>query len=146
MAAVDAIIGPDVFVNASVALGTPPDHVVQRILGAHAGETKTTPWVLARVEAMLANVPSFKTEAIRPQLDRIRSLVKLVDEKSEHPADAWERALVAAARAAAVKRVITDHPDLLDKRTVDGIEFVSSEEWLFEQALPPPPPPPARAR
>jgi hypothetical protein len=49
--------------------------------------------------------------------------------------------LVASARAAGYKRVVTDHPDLADKVEEDGIEFLSSEAWLFEQTLPPPPPP-----
>jgi len=37
--------------------------------------------------------------------------------------------------------VLTDHPDLLASKRIQGVEFVSSERWLGEQIAPPPPPP-----
>ena len=38
---VDIILAPDVYVNASVALGSPPEQVVRRVLGKHKGESKS---------------------------------------------------------------------------------------------------------
>jgi hypothetical protein len=35
---------------------------------------------------------------------------------------------------------VTDHPDLLELETSDGVEFMSSEAWLVEAATPPPAP------
>jgi hypothetical protein len=138
----DIVLAPDVYVNASVALGSPPDAVVQRVLGKHKGESKTTPWIMQRVEAILRAVPSFKQDAIKPQIDLIKGFVVMIDEKDQHAVDAWESAMVCAAKAANAKRVVTDHPDLLAKETVDGIDFISTEAWLLEQQMPPPPPPP----
>lgn len=135
------ILGPDVYVNASVALGSPPEQVVQRVLAKHKGQTKTSAWILARVAAMLDNLPAFKPEAVRQQIAVIREHVELMDGKpDEHPPDAWAPALVAAAKQAGVTRVVTDHPDLADKDEVDGIEFLSSDAWLVEQTTPPPAP------
>ncbi len=137
----DLILAPDVYVNASVAPGTFPDRVVQRVLGKHKGESCATEWVLARVESMLGTLPEFKREAITQQVQLIRSLVNVVPGASDYPADAWEKALVGAAKASKATRVVTDHPDLLAKESADGIEFVSSEAWLFEVTQPPPVPP-----
>jgi hypothetical protein len=64
-----------------------------------------------------------------------------VVEPEDHAGDDWGAALVAAARAANVTRVITDHPDLADKDEIDGVEFLSSDAWMIEQTIPPPPPP-----
>jgi hypothetical protein len=139
----DIILAPDVYVNASVALGSAPDKVVQRILGQHKGESKTTGWILERVRAMLASVPSFKEEAVDAQLDLIRDLVQVIDDPGEHDASDWEAGLVAAAKAAGVKRVVTDHPDLLEKGSSGDIEFVSTDGWVIERTLPPPPPEPS---
>ena len=136
----DVLLAPDVFVNASVALGSPPDQVVQRVLGQHPKECAVTKWILARIEAMLLAVPTFKDEAVEPQLRRIVELTRPVATDGEHGPDDWAGALVEAAKAAGVERVVTDHPDLLEQERVDGIEFVSTEAWLLEQALPPPPP------
>lgn len=137
----DIILAPDVYVNASVALGSAPDKVVQRILGQHKGESKTTEWILERVRAMLEAVPSFKKEAVENQLALIRDLVQVIDEPEKHDAADWEGGLVAAAKAAGAKRVITDHPDLLEKSSSGDIEFVSTDGWVIERTLPPPPPP-----
>lgn len=134
-----AILAPDIYVNASVALGSPPEHVVRRFLGGDT-KSKTTDWVLSRVDAMLRNLPQFKPEAVDKQMELIRGLVTIVETEGDHDPDAWEAALVDAAKAAGVKRIITDHPDLADKDPVDGIEFVSSDAWLVEQTTPPPPP------
>lgn len=136
---VDIIIGPDVFVNASVALGSPPEHLVRRVLGPDA-KVKTSDWILARTEAMLSNIPEFKADAVRGQMDTIRKFVHVVSVADDHGPDAWADALVAAAKAASLARVVTDHPDLADKTEVDGIEFLSTEAWLVEQTTPPPPP------
>ncbi len=137
----NVILGPDVYVNASVALGSSPEQVVQRVLGKHKGKTKTTAWILGRVAAMLGNVPAFKPDAIRSQIQVNRDHVELLDgQPDDFPPDAWERALVAAAKQAGVSRVVTDHPDLADKDEVDGVEFLSSDAWLVEQTTPPPPP------
>ena len=138
----DVLLAPDVYVNASVAPGSPPDEVVQRILGKHKGESSTTEWILDRVAAMLAAVPSFKKEAVDPHLGLIKGLVKVVKPDGKHDANAWEDALAAAAKAAGAKRVITDHPDLLEKGS--KVEFISTEAWLLEQKMPPPPPPPKK--
>ena len=134
----DIILGPDVFVNASVALGSPPEHVVRRVLGP-GKKTHSSKWILDRIEAMLTNVPSFKKEAVDQQMATIRQFVDVVDE-AEHPADAWQDALVAAAKGAKLTRVVTDHPDLADVAEAEGIEFMSSDAWLVEMTTPPPPP------
>lgn len=138
---VDIILAPDVYVNASVAPGTPPDRVVQRVLGQHKGESKASEWVLARVESMLEAIPAFKHDAVRQQMALIRSFVQVTtskDGKDGFGPDAWEPALVASAKAAGVKRVVTDHPDLVKKEMADGVEFISSEAWLLEATTPPP--------
>lgn len=136
----NVILAPDVYINASVALGSAPDQVVQRVLGKHKGESKTTEWILGRIRGMLSALPAFKKEAVDAQIDLIRGFVQVVEDPSKHGPDAWVPALVAAARAAGVKRVITDHPDIADKTEVDGVEFLSSEAWLLELTMPPPPP------
>ncbi len=132
------ILGPDVFVNASVALNSPPDHVIRRVLGTGTKQP-TTEWILARTEAMLSNIEAFKADAVGQQMTTLRNFLDVVDADEADPG-AWEKALVAAAKAAKVDRVITDHPDLADKTEVDGVEFLSSEAWLVEQTTPPPPP------
>jgi hypothetical protein len=137
---VNIILAPDVYVNASVAPGTFPDRVVQRVLGKHRGESKATEWVLGRVEQMLGSVPGFKREAIQQQLSLIRSLVQVIPGASEFAPDAWAKALSAGAKAAGAARVVTDHPDLLKLESADGVDFVSSEAWLFEVTTPPPVP------
>lgn len=136
----DMILAPDVYVNASVAPGTFPDRVVQRVLGKHKGQSSASEWVLARIESMLKTLPEFKPDAIAQQVKLIRSLVKVIPDSASFPADAWEKALVSAAKASKATRVVTDHPDLLAKESSDGIEFVSSEAWLFEVTQPPPVP------
>jgi hypothetical protein len=135
---IDVILAPDVYVNASVAPGTPPDRVVQRVLGEHKGESKAGGWVMARIESMLGALPQFRHEAVRAQVDLIRSFVKVLPGLEDFPNDAWEKALVATAKSAGVKRVITDHPDLLRAESSGGIEFISTEAWLVEATLPPP--------
>ncbi|MBX3251616.1 MAG: hypothetical protein KF901_30840 [Myxococcales bacterium] len=136
--AADIFLAPDVFVNASVALGSPPEHVVRRVLGGGA-KVKTTEWVLDRIEAMLNNVEAFKKEAVTAQMSTIRGLVEIVDGGAHGP-DAWAPALAAGARAAGASRVITDHPDLADQSEIDGVSFISSDAWLVEVTTPPPPP------
>jgi hypothetical protein len=132
------ILAPDIYVNASVALGSPPDQVARRVLNAKPGP-QTSEWVLARVQQMLKALPAFKPEAVDAQLDLIRGLVRLVD-VPELPAEAWGEALVATARAAGARRVVTDHPDLLALESQSGVDFMSSEAWLLEAATPPPAP------
>ncbi len=132
------ILAPDVYVNASVAPGTFPDRVVQRVLGKHKGESVATEWILSRVASILEAVPDFKREAVAQQVALIRSLVKVESSVADFDAADWKGALVAAARAAKAKRVVTDHPDLLALESADGVEFVSSEAWLFEVTTPPP--------
>jgi hypothetical protein len=134
----DAVLAPDIYVNASIALGTAPERVVRRALGGPA-KAKASAWVLERIESMLHALPEFKDEAVKRQMKTIRELVDIVDH-GEFFIEDWERALVALARAAGVQRVLTDHPDLLASRNTAGVEFVSSEQWLAEQATPPPPP------
>jgi hypothetical protein len=138
---VDIILAPDVYVNASVALGSPPEHVVRRVLGKHKGESKTTEWILARVRQMLRAIPAFKGAAVDEQVNLIKGLVQVVPTPQEIGADHWEEALVAAAKAAGAKRVVTDHPDLLQMESSDGIEFMSTEAWMIEVTTPPPAPP-----
>ncbi len=141
----DIVLGPDVYVNASVAIGSDPDKVVQRVLGQHKGQSKTTQWVLDRVAAMLNALTAsgvFKKEAVEQQVALIKQFVAVVEENGKHGTDDWAPGLAAAAKAAGAKRVVTDHPDLLAKERLDGIEFISSEAWLLESAMPPPPPPP----
>ena len=133
-------MGPDIYVNASVALDSPPEHVVRRALtGPH--KTKTSSWVLERVESMLRAIPQFRDEAVKAQMQTIRGLVDVVDTQA-HFIEDWQQALVALAKNAGVNRVLTDHPDLLQTGSHDGITFISSEAWLSEQATPPPPPTP----
>jgi hypothetical protein len=136
----DIILAPDVYVNASVALGTPPEAVVQRVLGKHKGQSKTTEWILDRVGQFLRAIPEFKGDAVDQQLAVIKGLVQVVSTTDKHGPEAWEEALVAGAKAAGAKRVVTDHPDLLKMESSDGIEFISSENWLVEATTPPPPP------
>jgi hypothetical protein len=135
---VDIILAPDVYVNASVAPGTTPDRVVQRVLGEHKGESKASDWVLSRVQSILEAIPEFRHEAVKRQMDLIRSFVQIVPGVASFDPSAWEPALVACARAAGVQRVVTDHPDLLQKETSEGVEFVSTEAWLLEATTPPP--------
>jgi len=139
---VDVLIGPDVFVNASVALGTPPEQVARRVLGKPGAKPKTTSWVIHWIELMLTKAPGFKAENVKPQVDLIKGLLDVVEVKNDEMD--WVKALVASAKAAGVKRVMTDHPDLADKTEVDGIQFLSTEAWLLEQTTPPPPPPPKK--
>lgn len=142
MQLLDIIIGPDVYVNASVALGSPPEKVVTRVLGRGKGVTKTTQWILDRTKAMLGAHPNFKHDAVEHQVGIITGLVTIVDDGAKFGPDEWEKALLAAAKAAGVHRIVTDHPDLVGKETAaDGIEFFSTESWLVEAAMPPPPPP-----
>lgn len=136
----DIMLAPDVYVNASVAPGTTPAHVVQRVLGQHKGETKATEWVLARTAAILSAIPEFKRDAVDGQIQLIRSYVEVLEDTREFPPDAWEQALVASAKAAGAQRVVTDHPDLLQRESSDGIEFISTEAWLLEATTPPPVP------
>ena len=137
------LLAPDVYVNASVAgAGLAPAQVVDRVLGNKKARHKTTEWVLTTATAMLKAHPNFKTEAVDPQVQLIRDLVDLV-EPEDHD-EQWSSALVAAAKATGVDRVITDHPDLADKDEIDGIEFLSSDAWMIEQTTPPPPPPPPK--
>ena len=136
----DIILAPDVYVNASVAPGTSPDRVVQRVLGQHRGESTATEWVLGRVAAMLAKLPAFKDEAVQRQVDLIRSFVKVIPDPRAFGPDAWSAALVACAQASGVSRVVTDHPDLLSAEQVEGVEFVSTDSWLLEVTIPPPVP------
>ena len=124
-------------------MGLAPEQVVNRVLGNKERRHRTSEWVLQTTEAMLRAHPHFREEAIEPQMTTIRGLVDIV-EPDEHPADDWGKALVAAARAAEVERVVTDHPDLADKEEIDGVEFLSSDAWMIEQTTPPPPPPPPK--
>jgi hypothetical protein len=94
---------------------------------------------MERVESMLHAIPEFKSDAVAQQMTTIRSLVEVV-ETGEFFIEDWDKALVALAKAAGVGRVLTDHPDLLASKNVEGVEFVSSDHWLGEQATPPPPP------
>ena len=134
----DVVLAPDIYVNASVALGTPPEHAVRRAFGG-PGKPKASVWVIERVESMLHAIPEFKSDAVARQMTTIRSLVEVV-ETGEFFIEDWDKALVALAKAAGVGRVLTDHPDLLASKNVEGVEFVSSDSWLGEQATPPPPP------
>jgi hypothetical protein len=133
------LLGPDIYVNASLALGSPPEQVARRILRPDRSG-KTTEWILARVHQMLSKVPAFKGDAVDGHIKLIRSLVQIIADDRNHAPEAWEDALVAAAKLAGVQRVVTDHPDLLKKESSNGIEFISSEAWLLEAGTPPPPP------
>jgi len=134
----DVVLAPDIYVNASIALGSPPEHVVRRTLGG-PGKPKASAWVIERVESMLRALPEFKDDAVTQQMATIRGLVDLI-ETDEFFIEDWDKALVALAKAAGVGRVLTDHPDLLASESVEGVEFVSSDHWLVEQMTPPPPP------
>lgn len=139
----DVLIGPDVFVNASVALGSAPEQVARRVLGKPGAKPKTTTWVLHWVELMLAQAPGFKADSVKAQLDLIKGLVEVVEVKGSDEKD-WTKGLLASAKATGLKRVMTDHPDLSDKTEVEGILFLSSDAWLLEATTPPPPPPPKK--
>jgi len=136
----DVVLAPDIYVNASVALGSPPEHAVRRAFGGPS-KPKASRWVMERVESMLHAMPEFKDDAVAQQVATIRGLVDIV-EQGEFFIEDWDKALVALAKTAGVGRVLTDHPDLLASKRRDGIEFVSSDSWLGEQATPPPPPRP----
>jgi len=138
---VNILLGPDVYVNASVAgTGLAPEQVVNRVLGNKEARQKTTDWILDRVAAMLEAHPTFRKESIEPQMKLIRDLVDIVEVDGELTDD-WKQALVSCAKATDVTRVVTDHPDLADKDEIDGVEFLSSDAWMIEQQTPPPPPP-----
>jgi hypothetical protein len=134
----DVVLAPDIYVNASVALGSPPEHAVRRAFGGPS-RPKASSWVMERVESMLHAMPEFKDVAVAEQMATIRGLVDVVATEEFYIED-WDKALVALAKAAGVGRVLTDHPDLLASKAVGGVEFVSSDHWLGEQATPPPPP------
>jgi hypothetical protein len=134
----DVVLAPDIYVNASVALGSPPEYVVRRALGG-ASKPKASTWVMERVESMLRAIPEFKDGAVERQMTTIRDLVDVVPTEEFFIED-WDKALVGLANAAGVGRVVTDHPDLLASKAQAGVEFVSSDNWLGEQATPPPPP------
>lgn len=141
VALVDILLGPDVFVNASVAAGTPPEHVARRVLGKPGAKPKSTRWVMTWIRALLTKTPGFKADAVDAQMKTIESLCEIVEVQDKTPEGDWVKGLVASAKAARLKRVVTDHPDLADKTEVDGITFLSSDAWLVEQTTPPPPPP-----
>ena len=134
----DVVLAPDIYVNASVALGSPPEHAVRRAFGGPS-RPKASSWVMERVESMLHAMPEFKDAAVAEQMSTIRGLVDVVPTEEFYIED-WDKALVALAKVAGVGRVLTDHPDLLASKAVGGVEFVSSDHWLGEQATPPPPP------
>jgi hypothetical protein len=134
----DVVLAPDIYVNASIALGSPPEHAVRRAFGG-PGKPKASGWVMERIESMLRAIPEFKDGAVAEQMATIRGLVDVV-QTEEFFIEDWDKALVALAKAAGVGRVLTDHPDLLASKSAGGIEFVSSDNWLGEQATPPPPP------
>lgn len=134
----DVVLGPDIFVNASIALGSSPERAVRRAF-AGAARPKTSTWVMERVESMLHALPEFKDDAVAQQMATIRGLVEVVETK-DFSVEEWNEALVALAQAAGVARVLTDHPDLLADKDMSGVEFVSSDDWLGEQVTPPPPP------
>ncbi len=134
----DIVLAPDIYVNASIALGSPPEHAVRRAFGG-PGKPKASGWVMERVESMLRAIPEFKDDAVAAQMTTIRGLVDVV-QTDEFFIEDWDKALVALAKIAGVGRVLTDHPDLLASRKVEGVEFVSSDDWLVEQTTPPPPP------
>ncbi len=135
----DVVLAPDIYVNASIALGSPPERAVRRAFGA-PGKPKTSTWVMERVESMLHALPEFKDDAVKQQMTTIRGLVDVV-ETNDFFIEDWNEALVALAKAAGVARVLTDHPDLLADEGLQSVEFVSSDNWLDEQVTPPPPPP-----
>lgn len=134
----DAVLAPDIYVNASISFGSPPEHVVRRVLGGPS-PAKTSEWVLERVESMLHALPEFKDDAVGQQMSTIRGLVEVVPTDDFFIED-WADALCALAKAVGVKRVLTDHPDLLGGPERSGVRFISSDHWLREQATPPPPP------
>jgi len=134
----DVVLAPDIYVNASIALGSSPERAVRRAFGG-PGKPKTSRWVMERVESMLHALPEFKDDAVAVQMTTIRGLVDVV-ETNDFFIEDWNEALVALAKAAGVARVLTDHPDLLADKGVQSVEFVSSDDWLGEQVTPPPPP------
>lgn len=136
---VDVIPAPDIFVNASVTQETAPDHAVRRLL-SEPGKVKSTEWILSRVSAMLIASGQFVEEKVHEQVELIRSFVEVVPLDQDFEEDDWSGALSAAAGAAGVGRVMTDHPDLLAANESSEVDFVSSEAWLVEQTTPPPPP------
>ena len=137
----DVVLAPDIYVNASIAFGSPPERVVRRAFGGPV-KPKTSTWVMERVESMLHALPEFKDDAVAQQMTTIRGLVDVVPTKDFFIED-WNEALVALAKAAGVARVLTDHPDLLADKSIEGVEFVSSDDWLGEQVSPPPHHPPS---
>jgi pterin-4a-carbinolamine dehydratase len=134
----DVVLAPDIYVNASIALGSSPERAVRRAFGGPV-KPKTSIWVMERVESMLHALPEFKDDAVAQQMTTIRGLVDVIETKKFFIED-WNEALVALAEAAEVARVLTDHPDLLANNGKAGVEFVSSDDWLGEQLTPPPPP------
>ena len=75
----DILLGPDVFVNASVALGSPPEQVARRVLGKPGSKPKTTKWVLSWIKALLDKTPGFKHEAVTAQMKTIEGLLEVVE-------------------------------------------------------------------
>lgn len=134
------VLAPDVYVNASVALGSPPERVVTRVLGNGKHHCVASEWVMDRIVAMLHAIPDFKKAAVGDHVKRIRDLVEVQSVKGKFGAEAWVEALSALAVAAGADRIVTDHPDLLASEQQGSAEFMSSEAWLLEQGMPPPVP------
>lgn len=135
------VLGPDVYVNASVAPGESPEVVARNLLDQGGKRVKSSKWVLKQVANLLFALPEFKDDAVEVQISTIKELVDILEVEGEFGDDQWKEALVALAKAAEVNRVITDHPDLVDfDEPVDGIEFVTTDTWVVERSIPPPPP------
>ena len=115
----DVVLAPDIYVNASVALGSPPEHAVRRAFGGPS-RPKASSWVMERVESMLHAMPEFKDAAVAEQMATIRGLVDVVPTEEFYIED-WDKALVALAKAAGVGRGGTEYPDLLASKAVGGV-------------------------
>ena len=110
----DIILAPDVYVNASVALGSPPEHVVRRVLG-HSEKHKTTEWVLARVEAMLHSLPETLLDEAHDPVGARSIIYALLWSDDTDVQRTQQRALEsgdpqALSRLAAIRKPITTLP------------------------------------
>jgi hypothetical protein len=63
----EVVLAPDIYVNASVALGSALERAACRAFAGRS-KPKTSAWVLERVKFMLHALPEFKDEAVHRQM------------------------------------------------------------------------------
>ena len=114
----DVVLAPDIYVNASIALGSPPERAVRRAFGGPA-KPKTSNWVMERVESMLHALPEFKDDAVARQMTTIRGLVDVVEIGLDREVDEIRQRvgqLLGQIGTALCRRGFRCHVQVLSKR------------------------------